>query len=382
MNLGAGCVFIRKPAFFCILELQLKHMLKALLLPCVALLFSVPVLLKAQCPVITCPSTISVPCSSVGVQVVASSNYTANIVSRWLVTSSPNFAPFTLASSGVASSTVFLNHAGTYTVEFQDYVSGCVATQTVLAIAPSAPTFDMSALSSIGCPPVYIVNLNLTNPQSPTGGQVSTAISPANTAPFFGPGATSAQTGGCGDYYLMAKDAVSGCISSYSITLPCVDPLPIITVNMPGPICVGSPYVLMAAGTAVSYTWSTGANSSAISVTPTAPSNYSVAATNAQGCVSTIFISAIHCSSTAIGETNPDEAGVRVFPNPTRDRLNLHSDAPTEIPYTLYDLSGRQIIQGELIRSRSLDLSALESGLYLLRLQTPDGLLCKRILIE
>jgi hypothetical protein len=353
-------------------------MIKPLLPLCAAILFCIPAQLIAQCPTITCPSTVAASCSSLGVQVTATSNYSANITSSWI-----GNVPFSLMSSGTSTSTIYLNHAGTYTVQLKDNLSGCISTQTVLVVAPTAPTFDITVSGVVAnCVTIYN-SLAITNPQANLGGNTTYAVGLVGSTPVFGPD-MDIDAPYCGKYYLMVKDVSTGCVSSYSIQMPCPgpDPFPNIAITSSNSsICVGSSNTLSAFGTAVSHTWSTGSNSNLIIVTPAAPTTYWVSGTSSSGCISTYSVNAIICD-VAIGETDRDQAGVRVFPNPSSGKLNLQSDVPTEIPYTLYDMSGRQIIQGELIRSRSLDLSALEGGLYLLQLQTPDGLICKRLVVE
>ncbi len=62
---------------------------------------------------------------------------------------------------------------------------------------------------------------------------------------------------------------------------------------------------------------------------------------------------------------------VKIYPNPTTSILNLQSQQPLK-NYVLYDLSGRQIESGRL-HGTQIDLSNLESGMYLLSLKAENG---------
>jgi hypothetical protein len=80
----------------------------------------------------------------------------------------------------------------------------------------------------------------------------------------------------------------TGCSVMQTATVE-VLPSPNMSVN-DATICAATQTVLTASG-ASSYTWSTGANTSSISVNPIAPTNYSVVGTGTNGCNSTIAAS-------------------------------------------------------------------------------------------
>ncbi len=62
---------------------------------------------------------------------------------------------------------------------------------------------------------------------------------------------------------------------------------------------------------------------------------------------------------------------VRVYPNPTSGLLNLQSQVVLT-NYTLFDLQGRVVKQGSLTTNQ-IDLSGLESGVYVLGVRSVDG---------
>jgi hypothetical protein len=64
---------------------------------------------------------------------------------------------------------------------------------------------------------------------------------------------------------------------------------------------------------------------------------------------------------------------VSIHPNPFAEQLGiaLHSDESAE--FTLFDLGGRRLITSRLQRTLSLDVSALAPGVYLYRVNLPNG---------
>ncbi len=88
--------------------------------------------------------------------------------------------------------------------------------------------------------------------------------------------------------YSITGTSAQGCVSSNTaISTVTVNALPIITA-FSQTICSGSTTTLVASG-ASSYTWSTGATTNSIVVTPTANTVYTVNGTNASGCLGSVI---------------------------------------------------------------------------------------------
>ena len=85
------------------------------------------------------------------------------------------------------------------------------------------------------------------------------------------------------------------CIDDISITIPCSLNTPTVTATGPASICSGNSAVFTSGG-ASTYSWSTGQNTSSISVTPTVTTSYTVTGTNIANCtnsaVATITVDA------------------------------------------------------------------------------------------
>ena len=83
--------------------------------------------------------------------------------------------------------------------------------------------------------------------------------------------------------YTVAGVDANGCNGSTAVTVT-VSALPAVMINGPSAVCIGSSGTLTAAG-ANTYTWSTGVNTTSISVSPTVATDYTLTGTDMNGCV-------------------------------------------------------------------------------------------------
>ena len=89
--------------------------------------------------------------------------------------------------------------------------------------------------------------------------------------------------------YTVTGNYANGCVNTSTISV-IVDPIPVITITGANALCSGSTAVQTAttADPAVNFTWSTGANTNSISVSPTVTTTYSLIGLNATtGCSNT-----------------------------------------------------------------------------------------------
>lgn len=81
-------------------------------------------------------------------------------------------------------------------------------------------------------------------------------------------------------------------------------------------------------------------------------------------------------SSTDIATKNQ----IKVYPNPVSNILRLESGTERIKSYQLYNLSGQLLRSG--FNEQELDMSTFLNGLYLLRLETNQGVLHQKIVVE
>lgn len=88
-------------------------------------------------------------------------------------------------------------------------------------------------------------------------------------------------------------------------------------------------------------------------------------------------------TQTALPEitNNKDESGVQLFPNPTNSVVNIQSSEEIK-SVELYDLSGKIIMKQWNAMENSIDLSAIQNGLYLLRIELDHQVVVRKITKE
>ena len=77
--------------------------------------------------------------------------------------------------------------------------------------------------------------------------------------------------------------------------------------------------------------------------------------------------------------SNDKAADFTVYPNPVKDRLSIKT-AESIIKTQVFDLSGRMIVNAQ--ESKELSVSSLKPGIYLLRVETENGIRTKRFIKE
>jgi hypothetical protein len=82
-------------------------------------------------------------------------------------------------------------------------------------------------------------------------------------------------------------------------------------------------------------------------------------------------------NNVAIGESDLDN-GITVFPNPTTGKLNITSSEKIET-IEVYDVLGREVLTVKE-PSSEIDLSILQTGVYVIRLQTKKGISVRKVL--
>ncbi|MGP8213948.1 MAG: beta strand repeat-containing protein, partial [Bacteroidia bacterium] len=180
---------------------------------------------------------------------------------------------YTWSTGGVGSSiTVSPVSNTTYTVNGTS-AAGCPASaQTVAVTVNTTPTVSVSAASPTICSGnSTILNASGAATYSWSTGQTGSSItvSPASTETYTVTGTTT------------------GCAGAAKTVTVNVNPTPTVSLSATATtICTGNPTTLNASG-ASTYSWSTGAVGSSITVSPAGTSSYTVTGTSAAGCPGT-----------------------------------------------------------------------------------------------
>ncbi len=74
-------------------------------------------------------------------------------------------------------------------------------------------------------------------------------------------------------------------------------------------------------------------------------------------------------------ESKTDKNYLKIFPNPSRDIINIQGDPNMKITVIIYDLTGKLLISDEFIgNSFIIDMSDFQDGLYMLQLKSMKGI--------
>lgn len=142
--------------------------------------------------------------------------------------------------------------------------------------------------------------------------------------------------------------------------------------------CVGDTISLSATG-AASYTFDPGALSgNLVQVTPTSPVTYVITGANADGCTHQASLSLVlqECSYTGIALHSPG-AAARLYPNPNSGEFFIETAVAGSI--VISDCLGRLVYSGTLTPGKnSFDLRDQASGIYFIRLDTPQQQLSRK----
>jgi len=156
--------------------------------------------------------------------------------------------------------------------------NGCSSTATTNVTVNSLPNVRASANQNVIC-----------SGQSAT--LTATGASSYSWSPATGlnttTGATVTASPTVTTTYIVTGTSGLNCQDTGQVTIT-VNPLPTVTITPNNPsICIGNSATLTASGGA-SYSWSTGANSAVITVSPASNTSYTVTVTHTNGCTNTV----------------------------------------------------------------------------------------------
>lgn len=172
-------------------------------------------------------------------------------------------------------------------------------------------------------------------------------------------------------YRLLATNTLCSYTDTLAAAKISVNPLPLPNLGADASLPNNGNKVLNP-GSFSSYNWSTGANTASITVDK---SNLNVGAnsiwvkvTDAKGC--TASDTAIITLEAANGVQNPAAAGVKIYPIPAADMLNI--DLPSSITngyFELKTIQGKTILSGQLQQNHQISMVSLSTGTYILNLE-------------
>jgi hypothetical protein len=297
-------------------------------------------------------------------------------------------------NNGVSNGSAFTpNSTSTYTVTGTS-AQGCTATDQVIV------TVDV--LPSVNAGPDQSICAGSTTSLSGSGAATYSWDNGIVNGVAFSPNTTST--------YTVVGTAPNGCTGSDQVVIN-VNQTPSVNAGPDQAICEGTAVTLSGSG-ATTYSWSN-AITNGVAFVPVFTNTYTVTGTNADGCSNTDQVTVVVNENgfVTIDETAMDsytlngqtytqsgtyiqviptlagcdstitlnltlsftglselEKGINMYPNPTHDVLHLEGIEILGLSYTIFDATGRLVLQGKF-EHQELYVNTLQPGTYTLQLE-------------
>ena len=97
-----------------------------------------------------------------------------------------------------------------------------------------------------------------------------------------------------------------------------------------------------------------------------------------------LYIINVTKNTTDVVDEPTNKIEINIMPNPASNLITVGFDEMTEIRnVTIFDLKGNEMLKsGSLVQNGSVDVSALASGVYLIKFDTNSGIITKSIIIK
>ena len=272
----------------------------------------------------------------------------------------------TIANPALPNSAVTALGTGTNILQWQITNGGCSMTSVVYLMVNSLPTIANAGATQTVCGTASTLAGN--TPATGTGNWTLISGSGAITIPAS---PTSGITGlGVGSNVFQWTISNSPCASSSSsVAITGVAAPPVTAVSSSSVICTGSSASLTASG-ATTYSWSTGANSSVIVVTPTITTSYTVTGTNG-GCPAGFVLTQTVSTCTGLNQVANAIYNVLVYPNPFKEELNVIGGELVNAQ--VFNTLGQLIVVKTINGTGTINTSEFAKGVYYINVRGESG---------
>ncbi len=108
-------------------------------------------------------------------------------------------------------------------------------------------------------------------------------------------------------------------------------------------------------------------------------SNFTLTGATSNWQAGSVIDTGSNCTVLAIEESTFDTEGFTVYPNPTTGVLNIQLQNNSTATALVYDIMGRKVLSKKINTTDTLNVSNLNSGVYILQITTKNGTISKRI---
>jgi hypothetical protein len=258
-------------------------------------------------------------------------------------------------------------------------------------VTPTANTsYSVTGTSSAGCvssnTAVSSVSVNALPTVSVNSGAVCAGSTftmvptGANTYTFSSGNAVVTPT--ANSSYSVTGTNSLGCVSSNAaISNVLVNAAPAVTaVSNTTLICSGSSATLTASG-AISYTWNTTATTTAVVISPSVTTSYTVTGSGANGCKNTITITQSVSACAGINANQLSNTIISVYPNPSNGEFTISTDSDMNL--SIINNLGQVVKEISINSSNNYNASVsnLANGIYFVVGKNNDQLISQKIIV-
>lgn len=258
-------------------------------------------------------------------------------------------------SNGSTTSDITVSVAGSY---YAVVSNGCpsqdAATSTVTVVVNSTPTVTVTPSSATIC----------------SGSSVTLSASGGNTYQWASGGQTTSSiviAPTTNSVYSVTATSANGCTNTSSSSVS-VNALPVANAGVDKTILVGNSATIGGASSGTSYSWSNGATTQTIVVSPTITSTYTLIVSGQCGSDTDSVTVVVTTTPTSVEDVTKDAVNISVYPNPTSNELSinlLEGFYNKEAVISVCDMVGNKIISAKSDTTITrLNVSELTSGTY------------------
>jgi len=243
-----------------------------------------------------------------------------------------------------------------YTVIGTNTVGGCTSTQTLSLVVSTNPTVAVAGAVVICNGQTTTLTASGANTYSWNNGAVTAAVA-------LSPTATTA--------YTVVGTNTAGCAGANMQTVT-VNPSPTVSVVGGQTICVGVQSASLSASGANTYSWSNGATTASIVVSPTVTITYTAIGTSSvNGCtgMNTAIVTVDPCT----GLSNQSAAlnGLSLYPNPGNGDFTIELKNGLSKTIEVTDYTGKLVFTSTSSKDIiNVNLSSLANGIYNVKVQS------------
>lgn len=79
-----------------------------------------------------------------------------------------------------------------------------------------------------------------------------------------------------------------------------------------------------------------------------------------------------NCTTLSVQEVSAQQVSLKLYPNPTFNQFYIQGNSIVNSPFTIYDLNGRIVMNGNYDINKGIDSSKFKSGIYFIAIKNNE----------